>query len=138
MNVFTNGGVVPPGFRLMDIVPSDDPLVVEGQVPTHLIDKVHAGLKVELIFAAFNQNQTPHIPGIVTQVSADRLVDEKTGQSYYKMRAQVAPEGMKMVSHLAIRPGMPVEVFVRTGERTLMNYLFKPVFDRAKTSLTEE
>lgn len=138
LNIFTRGGVVPPGFRLMDVVPSGDPLIVEGQVPVQLIDKVHQGLKVELIFAAFNQNQTPHIPGVVTQVSADRLIDEKSGQPYYKLRAQVAPEGMKMISHLQIRPGMPVEVFVRTGERTLMSYLLKPVFDRATTSLSEE
>jgi membrane fusion protein, protease secretion system len=138
MNIFTRGGVVPPGFRLMDIVPSDDLLVVEGQVPVHLIDKVHQGLKVELIFAAFNQNQTPHIPGVVTQISADRLVDEKSGQPYYKLKAQVAPEGMKMISHLQVRPGMPVEMMVKTGERTLMSYLLKPVFDRAKTSMSEE
>lgn len=138
LNVFTRGGVVPPGFRLMDVVPSDEPLIVEGQVPVNLIDKVHSGLKVEMIFAAFNQNRTPHIPGEITQVSADRLVDEKTGQPYYKVQAKVAPEGMKMISHLQIRPGMPVELFVRTGERTLMSYLLKPVFDRSKTSLTEE
>ena len=138
MNVFTRGGVISPGFRLMDIVPSDDPLIVEGQVPVNLIDKVHKDLKVELIFSAFNQNQTPHIPGVVTQVSADRLQDPKNGMPYYELRAKVAPEGMKMVSKLQIRPGMPVEVFIKTGERSMMSYLLKPVFDRAKTSLTEE
>jgi protease secretion system membrane fusion protein len=138
MNVFTHGGVIGPGFRMMDLVPSDDPLIIEGMVPVHLIDKVHKDLKVELIFSAFNQNETPHIPGIITQVSADRMVDEKTGMPYYKMKAQVAPEGMKRISHLQVRPGMPVEVFVKTGERTMMNYLFKPVFDRGHTALTEE
>lgn len=138
MNVFTKGGVIAPGFRMMDIVPADDPLVVEGQVPTNLIDKVRKDLPVELIFAAFNRNSTPHIPGVVTQVSADRLVDEKTGAPYYKLQAQVAPEGRKMLANLQVRPGMPVEVFVKTGERTLLSYLFKPVFDRAKTALTEE
>ena len=138
LNVFTRGGVISPGFKLMDIVPSDDLLVVEGQVPVHLIDKVHPNLKVELIFSAFNQNTTPHIPGIVTQVSADRLVDEKSGQPYYKLRAKVAPEGMKMVDNLHIRPGMPVELFVKTGERTMLNYILKPIFDHLKMSLTEE
>jgi len=136
--VFTKGAVVSPGFKMMEVVPSDDALIVEGQVPVNLIDKVHVGLKAELMFSAFNQNQTPHIPGVITQVSADRLVDEHTGQPYYKLRAQVAPEGMKMISHLQIRPGMPAEVFVKTGERTMMSYLLKPVFDRAKTSMTEE
>jgi protease secretion system membrane fusion protein len=138
LSVFTRGAVIGPGAHLMDIVPSNDPLIIEGQVPVNLIDKVHTGLKVELIFVAFNANKTPHIPGVVTQVSADRLVDEKSGQPYYKMKAQVAPEGMKMISHLQIRPGMPVEAFVTTGERTLMSYLLKPVIDRSKTSLSEE
>jgi protease secretion system membrane fusion protein len=122
----------------MDVVPSDDQLIVEGMVPVHLIDKVHADLKVEMIFSAFNQNSTQHVPGIVTQVSADRLTDEKNGQPYYKMKAKVAPEGKKLLADLQVRPGMPVDVFIKTGERTMMNYLLKPLFDRAETSLTEE
>jgi protease secretion system membrane fusion protein len=138
MNVFTRGGVVQPGFRMMDLVPNEDPLIVEGQVPVHLIDKVHQDLAVELIFPAFNQNKTPHIPGIVTQVSADRLTDERSGQPYYKMKAMVTPEGKKLLKDHQIRPGMPVEVFVKTGERSMMSYLLKPIFDRATTSLTEE
>jgi membrane fusion protein, protease secretion system len=138
MAVFTRGGVIGSGFKMMDIVPSDDPFIIEGQVPVNLIDKIHKDLKVELIFSAFNQNETPHIPGVVTQVSADRLQDPRTGAPYYEMRAKVAPEGMKMISKLQVRPGMPVEVFVKTGERSMMSYLLKPIFDRAKTSLTEE
>lgn len=138
MNVFTRGGVVSPGFRMMDLVPNDDPLIVEGQVPVHLIDKVHQNLKVELIFPAFNQNKTPHIPGVVTQVSADRMIEERTGQPYYKMKAMVTPEGKKLLKDNQIRAGMPVEVFVKTGERSMMSYLLKPIFDRATTSLTEE
>lgn len=138
MNIFTNGGVIGPGFRMMDVVPSDDPLIVEGQLPVHLIDKVHPNLKVELIFTAFNQNLTPHIPGIVTNVSADRLIDEKSGVPYYSVKAKVAPEGMKLISNLQIRPGMPVDLFVKTGERTMMNYLLKPILDHLKMSMTEE
>lgn len=138
MNIFTRGGVIGPGYRIMDIVPSDDPLIIEGQVPVHLIDKVHPDLRVELIFSAFNQNITPHIPGIVTHVSADRLIDEATRQPYYKLKAKVAPEGMKMISQLQIRPGMPVDLFVKTGERTMMNYILKPILDHVKMSMTEE
>lgn len=138
LNVFTKGGVIPPGFRMMDIVPSDDPLVVEGRLPVNLVDKVHADLDVDLIFSAFNQNKTPHVPGIVTQVSADRLVDEKTGEPYYKLSAKVTPAGMKKIANLKIRAGMPVELFVKTGERTMMNYLLKPIFDRFKMSMVEE
>jgi protease secretion system membrane fusion protein len=137
MNVFTRGGVVSAGFKMMDVVPSEDALIIEGQLPVNLVDKVHAGLKVDLIFSAFNQNETPHIPGIVTEVSADRLIDERTGP-YYKVKAKVAPEGVKLLAKLKVLPGMPVELFVKTGERTMMSYLLKPIFDRAKTSLTEE
>ena len=138
LSVFTRGGVIAPGFKLMEIVPSEDALVVEGQVPVHLIDKVHPDLKVELIFSAFNQNLTPHVPGIVTHVSADRLIDEVSRLPYYQVKAKVAPEGMKMISNLQVRPGMPVELFVKTGERTLLNYLLKPILDHIKMAMTEE
>lgn len=138
MNIFTNGAVIAPGFKMMDIVPAADSLVVEGRLPVHLIDKVHADLDVDLIFSAFNQNTTPHIPGVVTQISADRFVDEKTGEPYYKLSASVTPDGMKKISSLKIRAGMPVELFVKTGERTMMNYLFKPIIDRFKLTMSEE
>lgn len=138
MKVFTKGGVVAPGFTMMDIVPAADSLVVEGRLPVHLIDKVHTDLDVELIFSAFNQNTTPHIPGIVKQISADRFVDDRTGEPYYKLFAIVTPEGMKQVASLKIRAGMPVELFVKTGERTMMNYLLKPVIDRFKMTMSEE
>lgn len=138
LQVFTRGGVVSPGFKLMDIVPADDALVAEGQLAINLVDKVHLGLPVELVFSAFNASTTPHIPGVVTSVSADRLVDEHNGQPYYRVRARVTPQGAKMAAKLDIRPGMPVEIFVKTGERTMMSYLLKPIFDRAKTSMTEE
>ncbi len=138
MNIFTHGGVVAPGFRMMDIVPSSDALTVDGQLPVHLVDKVQPNLPVELMFTALNQNTTPKIPGIVTQVSADRLVDEKTGQPYYSMKTMVAPEGMKLLANQQIRPGMPVDMFIKTGERTMLNYLLKPLFDHFKMSMAEE
>jgi membrane fusion protein, protease secretion system len=111
---------------------------VDGQLPVHLIDKVRPNLKVELMFTAFNQDTTPHIPGIVTQVSADRLVDEKSGQPYYNLKVKVAPEGMKQLAKLQIRPGMPVDLFIKTGERTMINYLLRPVLDKLKMAMTEE
>jgi len=138
LNVFAQGAVVAAGGKLMELVPRDDALIVEAMLPVNLVDKVHQGLKADLIFSAFNTNTTPHIPGIVTQVSADRTLDERTGQAFYKVRAAVAPEGVKLLAHLQIRPGMPVDLFVKTGERTMLNYLLKPVFDRARTALAEE
>lgn len=138
--VFTKGGVVAPGFRMMDIVPAGDRLVVDGQLAVNLVDKVHAGLPVDLIFSAFNSNTTPHIPGEVINVSADRSVDERTGVPYYVVRVKVTPEGEKLIGKhkLDIQPGMPADLFVKTGERTMMNYLLKPVMDRARSSLSED
>jgi protease secretion system membrane fusion protein len=138
--VFTKGGVVAPGSHMMDLVPLDDALVVEGQLPVNLIDRVHTGLQVELMFSAFNTNRTPHIPGELIQVSADRTVEERTGQAYYKVRARVTKEGQQIIAakKLDIRSGMPVEMFVKTGERTMMSYLLKPVFDRAKSAMSED
>ena len=138
LNVFTRGGVITPGFRMMDILPRDDPLMVEGRLPVHLIDKVHPDLPVELIFTAFNRNLTPHIPGIVSQVSADRFVDENTGEPYYRLHARVAPEGIKMIADLQVKPGMPVDLFVKTGERTMMSYVLKPILDHLKMAMTED
>ena len=138
LNVFTKGAVVPSGFKLMELVPQDDALIVEAMLPVNLVDKVHAGLKTELIFSAFNSNTTPHIPGVITQVSADRTVEERTGQAFYKVRAEVTPEGKKLLANLQVRPGMPVELFVSTGGRTMMNYLLKPVIDRAHSAMTED
>jgi protease secretion system membrane fusion protein len=138
--VFTQGGVVQPGFKMMEIVPTDDPLIIEGNLAVNLIDRVHPGLKTELIFSAFNTNKTPHIEGEVEEVAADRSLDERTGAPYYKVRVRVTPEGQKMVAahHMNIRPGMPAELFVKTGERTMMNYLLKPIFDRAHSAMSEE
>lgn len=138
LSVFAKGAVVAAGFKLMDIVPNEDGLIVEGRLPVHLVDKVYAGLTVNMLFTAFNQNKTPHIPGIITNVSADRFIDERTGQSYYKVISKVAPEGVKQMSALKVRPGMPVDLFVVTGERTMLNYLFKPIFDRLNLSMSEE
>lgn len=138
--VFTQGGVVGPGAKMMEIVPVDDPLIVEGSLPVNLVDKVHQGLKVEIMFSAFNTNRTPHVEGEVETVSADRSVDEKTGAPYYKVRVKVTQKGAQMIAahHLDIIPGMPADLFVKTGERTMMNYLMKPVFDRAKSALSED
>lgn len=138
VNVFTNGGVVGAGAKLMEVVPSGEPLEAEGELPVNLVDKVKEGLPVEMMFTAFNQNSTPRIPGTLTFISADRLVNDHTGQPYYRVRAKVTPEGMKMLAHLDVRPGMPVEVFINAGQRSMMSYLLKPVIDRAHSALSED
>jgi protease secretion system membrane fusion protein len=139
-NIFTRGGVVGPGAHLMEIVPTNDALIVEGQLPVNLVDRVHPGLKVELNFSAFNTNRTPHVPGEVVTVAADRTVEERSGAMYYKVRIRVTPEGSKLIAEkkLDIKPGMPVDLFVKTGERTMMSYLLKPLVDRAHSAMSEE
>jgi protease secretion system membrane fusion protein len=136
--VFTQGQVVQAGANLMEISPENQPLLAEAKVPVNLIDKVYAGLPVEMVFSAFNQRVTPRIPGVVTVVSADRSTDERTGEVYYKIQSQVTEAGLRMLKDQNVRPGMPVEVFVITGERTMMNYLFRPLLDRIRTSMAEE
>lgn len=135
--VHTVGGVVNAGAALMDVVPKDEPLRIETQIATHLIDKVHPDLDVDILFPAFQQATTPHVPGKVKQVSADVLFEPKNGTPYYKAVVEVTPEGMKRLRQHQIRAGMPAEIFVRTGERTMLNYLVKPLLDRMNNALTE-
>lgn len=138
VNVFTNGGVVAAGAKLMEIVPRGEPLEVEGELPVELVDKVQEGMPVDMMFTAFNQNRTPRVPGTLSLISADRLVNERTGAPYYRVRVKVTPEGMKTLAHLNVKPGMPVEVFIKAGQRSMLSYLLKPIFDRAQSSFTEE
>ncbi len=136
--IHTVGGVVQAGAVLMDVVPKNEPLKIDAQIPTHLIDKVKPGLEVDILFPAFQQATTPHVSGKVINVSADVLVEPKQGMPYFKASVEVTPEGMQNLRHHQIRAGMPAEVFIKTGERTMMNYLIKPLTDRFRTSLTEE
>ncbi|WP_455922175.1 HlyD family type I secretion periplasmic adaptor subunit [Pseudomonas putida] len=136
LQVSTLGEVVKPGQVLLDIVPRGKPLQVEARLPVDTVDKVHVGLSVELLFPAFNQSTTPRVAGTVTLVGADRQQDERTGEPYYLLRAEVS--GQAQLAGLTLQPGMPVQAFIRTGERSLLNYLLKPLRDRSRLALVEE
>lgn len=138
VNVHTVGGVIQPGFHIMDVVPQNEPMIVETRIATNLIDKVHPGLPVDLSFPAFSHAHTPNIPGVVDTVGADVLTDEVTRMPYYSVQAKVTADGMKTLGALQIRPGMPVAVVVKTGERTMLNYLVKPMIDRVSGAFKEE
>ncbi|MFP9459407.1 HlyD family type I secretion periplasmic adaptor subunit [Pectobacterium brasiliense] len=138
LKVFTEGGVIAPGQTLLEIVPDDQPLLVDARLPVELVDKVWPGLPVELQFVAFNQSTTPRVAGTVELLSADRLLDERDGSPYYSLRVQVDEAGKRSLEGLEVKPGMPVQGFVRTGERSFVNYLFKPLMDRLHLALTEE
>ncbi|MDX6914355.1 HlyD family type I secretion periplasmic adaptor subunit [Pectobacterium carotovorum] len=138
LKVFTEGGVIAPGQTLLEIVPDDQPLLVDARLPVELVDKIWPGLPVELQFVAFNQSTTPRVAGTVELLSADRLLDERDGSPYYSLRVMVDDAGKRALEGLEIKPGMPVQGFVRTGERSFVNYLFKPLMDRLHLALTEE
>ncbi|RJL49685.1 HlyD family type I secretion periplasmic adaptor subunit [Pectobacterium carotovorum] len=134
----TEGGVVNSGQMLMEIVPDGQPLLIDAQLPIELVDRVSNGLPVELLFSAFNQSTTPRISGVVALIGADQLVEQQTGKPYYALRIHVDEQGKQQLAGLDVRPGMPVQAFIRTGERSLLNYLFKPLSDRLHLALTEE
>ncbi|RLM19009.1 hemolysin D [Brenneria alni] len=138
LTVHTEGSVVSGGQTLMEIVPVDQPLQIDARLPIELVDKITSGLPVELMFSAFNQSTTPRIAGVVVLVGADQLIDAQTGTAYYPLRINVDETEKQQIANLDIRPGMPVEAFIRTGERSMLNYLFKPLLDRLHTALTEE
>jgi len=134
----TEGGVVGSGQVLMEIVPDKQPLQIAAQLPVNLIDKVSPGAQAELLFTAFNQSTTPRINGRITLVGADQLQNPATDQPYYALYIRVEGENNDFINTFNVRPGMPVEAFIRTGERSLFNYLFKPLSDRLKPAFTEE
>ncbi|MEF8769153.1 MULTISPECIES: HlyD family type I secretion periplasmic adaptor subunit [Candidatus Accumulibacter] len=139
LKVHTIGGVLASGTPLMDVVPKNEPLRIDVMIPTTLIDKVKPGLPVDIIFPAFNQKVTPNIPGKLDQVAADATNDPQGRMPpYYLGQVVVTPEGMKKLTTHEIKAGMPAEVIIKTGERTLLNYIVKPLLDRAKPALTEE
>jgi protease secretion system membrane fusion protein len=138
LNVFTPGGVIQAGAPMMDILPQGEPLRVEASLPPQFVDKVRPGLDVEVLFPAFNQRTTPNIKAKVKSISADALTDQRSGMTYYRTIVEVTPEGTRQLRDHEIKAGMQAEVFIRTGERSAMNYLFKPLQDRIRAAMTED
>lgn len=134
--VHTIGGVVGAGDVLMLIVPDADDLSVEVRLPPERIDQVHAGQPAALRFSAFNQRSTPEVNGEVSRVSADLLTDQRTGMGYYLARISIpATERRRLRQKLL--PGMPVEAFIHTGDRTVLTYLTKPFTDQMRRAFRE-
>ena len=135
--VHTVGGVISPGDPIMLIVPEADKLQVEAKVNPQDIDQLKIGQTAMLRFSAFNSHTTPEIEGNVTRVSADTSTDQRTGQSYYTIRIGLPPEKVAQLGDVRILPGMPVEAFVQTGDRTLISYLMKPLSDQFMRAFRE-
>ena len=140
MQVSSIGGVVTPGQRLMDVVPNGEALVVDAKIPPHIIDKVFAGEAVEVRFSTFANSPQLVLDAKLVSVSKD-VISEQTAmgvQSYYLARAAINEEGMKTLGKRVLQPGMPAEVLIKTGERSLLTYLLHPLTKRIAASMKEE
>lgn len=137
LTVHTIGGVIAPGQKLMDLVPEGGGLIIEAQIPTHLIDNVHAGLDADVHFTALDQTLVPTIPGKLIYVSADRMTDPKTDAPYFVGRVLVTAEGMKTLGKHNMQPGMPADVVLKMSDHSLMGYMLKPLLNRVRFAFTE-
>lgn len=138
MQIHTVGGVIQGGTPILDIVPSVQDLIIEAQVSPMDIDRVEVGTLADIRFSAFKMATTPVIEGRVVQISADRLTDETTGMPYYLARVEVTESGDQLMQNLVLVPGMPAEVLIKTGERTLFQYMMQPATNAFARSLIED
>ena len=135
--VHTVGGVIPAGEPIMMIVPNADKLMVEAKVNPQDIDKVQLDQRATLRFPAFNARTTPEIFGNVSQISADITTDQRTNQSYYTIRIAMPADQVARLGAVKLVPGMPVETFVKTQDRTVISYLMKPLSDQINRAFRE-
>jgi len=138
LSVHTKDAIITPGETVMLIVPDADNLEVEAKIPPQDIDQIEIGQSVDLRFSAFNQRTTPEITGTVDRVGADLTTEERTGLSYYTARIDVRPEILAHLDGMKLLPGMPVEVFLKTQERTTLSYLAKPLVDQIERAFREQ
>lgn len=136
--VHTVGGVISAGDAIMLIVPAADNLTVEAKVNPQDIDQLKVGQTALLRFTTFNQRTTPEINGTVTRISADISTDQRTGLSYYTVRIGLPPQEVARLGDVKLVPGMPVEAFMQTGERTVLSYLIKPFYDQLTRAFREK
>jgi len=136
--VQTVGGIVQAGQKLMDVVPRKEALVLETQVAPHLIDRLHPGAPVDVRFSSFAHTPQLVAAGVVDSISADILTDPSGKYAYYLARVSITPEGMKTLGNRQLQPGMPVEVIIKTGERSLLTYLLHPLLKRLSASMKEQ
>lgn len=131
LKVNTVGGTVPSGQVMAEIVPTEAKLVVDAKVPTNAIDRVKLGQIVDIRFTAFNADTTPVITGKVMVLGADKQpAAQGSSEEFYLAKVEATPEGLDKLGKLIIQPGMPVDVLMKTGERTFMSYLMKPLTDK--------
>jgi protease secretion system membrane fusion protein len=138
LTVQTVGAVLQPGQKLLDIVPDNKTLLLEASIPPHLIDKVKTGLAADIRFNTFPNSPQLVVEGKVMSISGDLLSDPQQPQlAYYLARVEVTPAGMKTLGQRQMQPGMPAEIVVKTGARSLLTYLMHPLLKRMAASMKE-
>lgn len=138
LQVFTIGGVVFPRQALMDIVPNDTSLIVEAKIDVESINSVHPGQDADIRLTAYKSRSTPLVFGTVTYVSADRLTDERTEESYYLANIDIDRQSLADAGNLLLYPGMSAEVYIRTGERTAFDIMLSPLTASMRRSFRSE
>jgi HlyD family secretion protein len=137
LSVHTIGGVIKAGETVMEIVPDTDDLQIEARVQPKDIDHVRTGQKAFVRFSAFNQRTTPQLNGTVSYVSADTGHDQQSNAPYFTVRVVLPEDERRRLNGQQLVPGMPTEVFMQTGSRTMMNYLFEPITDQLRRAFVE-
>jgi HlyD family secretion protein len=137
LSAHTIGGVIRAGDAIMEIVPDSDDLQIEARLQPGDIDQVRVGQKAFIRFSAFNQRTTPQLNGVVSYVSADTSHDQQTNASYFTVRLTLAEDERHRLAGLQLVSGMPAEVFMQTGSRTMMSYLLKPITDQLQRAFVE-
>ena len=138
MGAFTEGSVITPAARLMDIVPKDEALILEVKIDPNIIDRVHVGLPVDINMHTFANDPGLVLEGVIESVSPDLIFENNPNiPPHYLGRVRVTSEGLKKLGSRVLQPGMPAQVMIKTGERTLVQYLLKPLVMRVAASMKE-
>jgi epimerase transport system membrane fusion protein len=138
LSVHNIGGVITPGMHILDIVPQKEELIIDAKVSPIDIDRVHVGLLAEIRFSAFSQALMPKLEGKVINLSADKITDEKTGAPYYQALVGITPDSLAKLGRFELVPGMPAEVLINTGERTVFEYLMQPISNAFARAFIED
>jgi len=134
----TIGGVIRAGDTIMEIVPDTEDLQVEARLQPQDIDQVHTGQTAFVRFSAFNVRTTPQLKGLVSYVSADTSHDQQTNAPYFTVRVTLPHDERRRLADQQLVPGMPAEVFMQTGSRTMVSYLFKPIAEQMRRAFVEQ
>ena len=137
LSAHTIGGVIRAGDTIMEVVPDLDDLQIEAHLQPNDIDQVRMGQKAFVRFSAFNQRTTPQLDGIVSYVSADTTRDQQSNASYFTVRVMLPEDQRRRLEGKQLVSGMPAEVFMQTGSRTMMSYLLKPITDQLQRAFVE-